>query len=250
VSSGIRDAGRARILAALAVCCTAAAPTAAQAGTGAGIRASFLPDRIGASATFTLAFKFSGGGRDEVPAPLSRAVVHLPAGLGINLREASVCPRARLQARGIQGCPAGALIGRGHALLELHPASQTITEDATLSAFRGPNAGGRPTIEILSQGYTPLEERTVITGVLQPDLAPYGLKLTLSIPPIPTLVGEPNASTASLSLTIGAGRGTRAHVAAEITVPHSCPAGGFPFAADFTFADGSTASASVLAPCP
>ena len=63
---------------------------------------------------------------------------------------------------------------------------------------------------------------------------------------------EPNASFVSLSLTIGGiGHSPRAHAAAgSILVPRSCPAGGFPFAADFTFADGSTASESAAVACP
>jgi hypothetical protein len=33
-------------------------------------------------------------------------------------------------------------------------------------------------------------------------------------------------------------------------MPRTCPAGGFPFAADFTFADQSTASATAKVACP
>jgi hypothetical protein len=33
-------------------------------------------------------------------------------------------------------------------------------------------------------------------------------------------------------------------------VPRRCPAGGFPFAASFTFADHSTASATTAVACP
>ena len=43
----------------------------------------------------------------------------------------------------------------------------------------------------------------------------------------------------------------RAHAAAgAVLVPRSCPAGGFPFAASFAFADGSSASASATVACP
>jgi hypothetical protein len=252
VTATVSRARRAAILA-LSACATLAAcaiiPAFAHADTVATIRPSFLPDRLGANTAFTFSLRFSSGA-EEVPAPLSRAVVHLPAGLHVDLGRVSSCSKARLQARGAAGCAQSSLVGRGHALLELHPASQTISEEATLSAFRGPNQHGRPVIEILSQGYTPLDERAVITGVLQPDLAPYGVKLAMSIPLIPTLLGEPNASTTSFSLTIGGPGRPRAHAAGAITVPRSCPAGGFPFAADFTFEDGSMANASARARCP
>ena len=245
--------GRAAIaLAALtACCCGAATPAFAQPETSASIRPMFLPDRLGASTAFTLSLGFSGGA-EGVPAPLSQVVVHLPAGLVINLRGVGTCAKAQLERKGASGCPSGSLIGRGHALLEVHAGSLTNPEEATVSVFRARNHGALPAFEIFGQGETPLDESTISTAVLGGGSAPYGLKLTVSVPPIPTLVFEPNASFKSLSLTIGGvGRGPRAHTAAgAIVVPHSCPAGGFPFAADFTFADESTASTTANVPCP
>jgi len=234
---------------ALALC--AVLPAFARADTLTTIHPSFLPDRLGASPAFTLALRLSGGA-EAVPAPLSRMVVHLPAGLGIGLRGASTCSQARLRQRGAAGCTSSSLLGRGGAILAVHAGSQTIPEEATLWAFRGPSQGGRPTLEILGQGETPLDERTLSTAVLGPDSAPYGSKLIVSVPPVPTLVGEPNASFLSLSLTIGgAGRHPRAHAAAgTITVPRSCPPGGFPLAVDLTFTDQSTASAAAKVACP
>jgi hypothetical protein len=228
----------------------------AQAETGASIRPSLLPDRLGASTALTLAFRFSAGeeeGVPAVPAPLSGMVVHLPAGLGIDLRGVKTCTKARLRRRGAAGCPQGSLVGRGHALAEAHTGSLTSPEEVTISVFRGPNQGSRPVLEIFGQGETPLQEHSISTAVLGPDRPPYGSKLTVSIPPLPTLHFEPDASFASLSLTIGrVGHSPRAHAAAGaiLLVPRSCPAGGFPFAASFKFADGSTASASATAACP
>lgn len=245
-------------LAALAACCgglvAAAPPVAAQPAepaTGASIHASFLPNRLGANTVFTLAIKFSGGS-ESVPAPLRREVLHLPAGLGIHLRGVRTCAKGRLQRKGAAGCPKGSLVGRGHALAEARTGSLTTPEQVTISVFRGPNHRGRPVLEILGQGYTPLSERTVSTAVLEPDRSPYGTKVTVSVPRIPTLRYEPDASLASLSLTLGRnGQGPRAHAAsATITVPRRCKAGGFPFAASFGFADGSSASASARVACP
>jgi hypothetical protein len=234
------------LLAALALI-GCAAPPAVAAATAASIHASLLPDRLGASTAFTLAARFSGG-EEGVPAPVRAIVLRLPAGLGIDVGGVQTCPRARLQRGGAAACPAASLVGRGHATLEVRAGSETIPEQAVLSAFRGPNAGNRPTLEVLSQGSTPLDERTISTGVLQPGSPPYGSELTVSIPPIPTLMYEPNASVISFSLTVGNVRAKAS--AGTITVPRSCPAGGFPFAASFTFAEHSSATASASVPCP
>ena len=126
----------------------------------------------------------------------------------------------------------------------------TITEEVALEAFLGPPQNLQPTFEILAQGYTPLDERMVFTGTVLPDSAPYGEELVLSIPPIPTLSLEPDASVVNFSLTIGAGNKGRRHNANTVVMPSSCPVGGFPFAAEFTYADGSTTSTLATAVCP
>jgi len=220
------------------------ASAAAQAATVASIRPSLRPDRLGASAALTLALGYSNSEEGEagVPAPVRTIVVRLPAGLRIDLRGVQSCPADRLRRQGAGGCPSGSLLGRGRATLEVHAGSQTLPEQAAVWAFRGPDRGASPTLELLSQGYTPLDERTISIGVLAGDGAPYGSKLTVSIPPIPTLVYEPDASLTSLSLTIGRDR--------SVGLPSSCPAGGFAFAAASTFADGSTATATASVPCP
>jgi hypothetical protein len=234
-------------------CATPAALTPAalaQPASTASFHPSFAPDRLGAGSALTLSFRFSGG-EEGVPAPLTGMVVRLPAGLSIDLRGVTSCAKSRLQSRGASGCASTSLLGRGHAQLEVHAGSQILPEESTISVFRGPNHGSQPTFEIFGQGETPLDESATSTAILGSDNAPYGSKLTVSIPPIPTVVYEPNASFTSMSLTVGGvGRGDRARPAPSIVLPHSCPAQGFPFAASFTFADGSTATAEAAAPCP
>jgi hypothetical protein len=230
-----------------------AGPSAAlaQPATDASMHASFLPDRLGASTALTLAVGFSGGA-EGVPAPVRQAILRLPAGLTIDLRGGAICSPSRLRRSGAAGCPAGSIVGRGHALADVYAGSLTVPEEAAVTVFRGPSHGGQQTFEIFGQGETPLYQSVISTAVLQPDSGPYGSKLTVSVPPIPTLVLEPDASIVSVSVTVGGiGRKPRAHTAAgSIHVPHSCPAGGFPFATAFTFADGSATSASATVPCP
>jgi hypothetical protein len=229
--------------------CTPAA--SAQPETGASISASFQPNRSGASTAVTLAIEFSGG-EEGVPAPLRKAVLELPAGMPLDLRRVAVCPPRQLNRHGASGCPSAALVGRGHGLLQARTGTLTSPEEAIISIFRGPNRGSLPTLEVLGQGETPLDEHVLSTAVVEPDSAPYGSRLTMSVPPIPTLVLEPNASFKSLTVTLGGvGHGPRAHLAGRvISVPDSCPSGGFPFATAFTFTDSSTANASTTVPCP
>jgi hypothetical protein len=235
------------ILAATVVLC-AVLPGMAQAGTTvATIKPSFAPDRLGAVTAVTMSVHFSNE-QGGVPAALSHAVVQLPPGLGIDPRGVGTCSKASLEANLGRNCPASALIGSGSALAVAHLGSLNLNENTTLSAWRGPNQGGHPTLEIAGEGLSPLQERVVASGVLEPDHAPYGQKLVMSIPPIPTIPLEPDASIQRFSVTIGFSARTRRE--GHLSVPRTCPAGGFPFAAEFTYADGSSSNSAAKVPCP
>jgi hypothetical protein len=228
-----------------------AAPSAlgAAEATTATIRASLAPNRLGAKAAFSFAIHYAGG-ELGVPSPVRRAVVHFPAGLKLDIPSVQDCDRAKLQAHGESGCPVRSQLGGGRATADVHVGSEVETEEATVWTFLGPLQDGEPTIEILGQGYTPLDERVVMSGTVLPDRAPYGEKLVISIPTIPTLPDEPAASPVSLSLTVGGKLHSGKRGAGWVVVPPRCPAGGFPFAAEFSYADGSTSRATARAPCP
>jgi hypothetical protein len=207
------------------------------------------PDRLGAKGDLTVTIRYVGG-EFGVPSPVRHSVLRLPAGLSIEIPKLRICPPARLRAHGPSGCPAESEIGSGHALVEVRAGSQLITEETQLWAFLGPPQDLEPTFEILGQGRTPIDERIVLSGRVFPAKPPYGEELVMSIPPIATLPFEPDASISSVSLTIGAKSLRPTREANVIVVPSSCPLGGFPFAAEFTYANGSSANTLTTALCP
>lgn len=234
------------VLAATAACLGAAPAAAPAASTSAAIQPAFAPYRLGTRIAATISLRFSGG-PDGVPAPLRGIVLRLPAGLRIDLAGVGVCEPSRLRNRGAAGCSSASLLGRGNALTKVHAGSQTLFEQVAVRVFRGPDRGGDPSFEILGHGDTPLYQNNLSTAVLGPDTTPYGSKLVVSVPPIPTIMGEPDASFSSLSLTIGRAAGGSP---AAVVLPRRCPAGGFFLAASFAYADGSTGNASARVPCP
>jgi hypothetical protein len=224
------------------------APCASAHALQAAIHPSFAPDRLGIGTAFTFAFTLQG--EQAAPPPALRAmVVHLPAGMSLDVRGLARCAPSRLGAGGPASCPRASVIGRGHSVLEVHAGSQTIPEEVAVQALLAPDRHGHIRLEIVGRGSTPLQQQTVSGAELSSDLAPYGSKLSVSIPPIPTVALEPDASILSWSLTIGRRGATRGH-AATVSVPRRCPAGGFPFAADFAFADHTSARALARIPCP
>jgi hypothetical protein len=235
----------ATLLSALVMCCAPA--VAVGMTTSVTVAPVLSPNRLHAKGALTLAFRYSGG-ELGVPSPVRKALLKLPAGLGLDIPALRSCSAARLRARGAGGCPPQSRIGSGHALVEARAGSQLITEHVNLWIFLGPLRNFQPTFEVLGEGDTPLQKRIVLSGTVAPDHAPYGEDLVMNIPPIPTLRLEPDASIAELTLTVG----TRARRAGAntVVVPGSCPVSGFPFAAEFTYANGSSGGASATALCP
>jgi hypothetical protein len=223
--------------------------TIASPETSATITPVLSPNRLGARGALTFTIRYAGGAFG-VPTPVRRSILQFPAGLSLDIPSLRSCSVAHLRARGSSGCPAQSEIGSGHALMEAHAGSLTITEDVALQIFLGPPHNLEPTFEILGQGYTPIDERMVFSGEVLPDHAPYGEELEMSIPPIPTIALEPDASIVTFSLTIGASNRRREPDANTVLSPSSCPAGGFPFAAEFTYSDGSVGNALATAKCP
>jgi hypothetical protein len=252
-----RLTSRARLCAALlavqASLMLACATPASSAPTGgsqapATIAASFHPDRLGAMGALTITMDFAESAVGEPP-PLRRSVLRLPTGLGIEIPHLRSCDLYRLQLLGARGCPAQSLLGVGRALVRAPLGSQSLGESISLWLFLGPLRNLQPTFAMLAQGYTPFDERVVLSGTVLPDNPPYGEDLVLPVPAIGTLPLEPQAQVASVSLTIGSPR--RSARASNTTIePTHCPPGGFPFAAELTYSDGSTRDISTATPCP
>jgi hypothetical protein len=230
------------LCAALALC--ASLPAGAQAATTATLTPSLSPDKLGATTALTLAVRYSNT-EIGLPAPVSGMVLHLPAGLEVNLGGA-ICTKAHVLAHNGRKCPPSSRVGTGSALAAGRIGDKTVDESATLTAYRDADQG----LALVGLGLTPLEERVVLTGVVELDEPPYGLELKMKVPPIATLPTEPNASTLHISLTLGSARRGRGGRGGLIQMPRSCPAGGFPFAADFTYAGGGTSETVAKVPCP
>jgi hypothetical protein len=247
-----KNVGLGVALAALSICAAPPLPAQAQtavAQTSATITPSLSPDRLGAKGALVVTIGYAGG-EFGVPAPVRRALLRLPAGLSLEIPELRSCAVGRLWARGAGGCPAQSEIGHGHALVEARAGSQIVSEEISLWVFLGPLLSSGPTFAVLGQGRTPFDERLVLPGTVVSDNPPYGEDLVVLISPIPTLPLEPDASIVAMSLTVGVSHPRHPREANTVVVPSVCPAGGFPFAAEFTYADGSTGGALATSSCP
>jgi len=262
-----------------AVVLALATATSAGATPAVSATASFQPDRLGSPTSLVYSFAVSDPS-GLLPTPLARVAAMLPAGSIIDTTGLATCPSLiALAARGPSACPTQSFAGFGSAQAGAVLGPDTINETATMTIFLGPSTPGHTVLDFYAEGTTPVLEELAFTGTEAPASPPFGLQFVVNIPTIPTVPGGPDASILSLTSTIGApnaayyvtkrvrttvtervngrtrkvARTVRRRVLQRVrglVVPKRCPAGGFPFALAFTFADGSTATAPVTIPCP
>jgi hypothetical protein len=240
---------RASIALALCACMPAAASAA---GVKVKLSASFKPERLGSATTVSFRVELAG---NTTPAPLLTGVeLAYPSNLGIATSGLGVasCDPAVLEAHGPAACPANSRMGSGSALVEIPIGPQVVRETARVALVAGP--AQEDFLQLLASvtGETPVATRIVLSTKLLPG------RLQIAVPPIPSLPEAPYASVVQLRATIGGqltyyerrGAKTIAYKPRGIGLPRSCPRGGFPFAARFSFFGGEHAAARAVVACP
>ncbi len=243
----------AALLAATAHSATAAAPAVT-------LSAAFKPLTLGRRTTLEFGFRFAAPPR-QVPPPLVGMELRYPNELGIGLSGLGLedCTVAEMEANGPGGCPPDATMGFGEVFSGIVLGTQIVSELAHVTVMRAPDQEGHLAVLFYANGATPVDARIIFPGLLLPSPAPFGGVVNIAVPLVETLPGAPYVSVISLRSTIGPrkvvyyeqvdGR-TLAYRPRGILLPPRCPRGGFPFAARFTFADGSKASAKTTVECP
>jgi hypothetical protein len=150
-------------------------------------------------------------------------------------------------------------MGFGSAIGQLAAEGAVVPEQAEVAIVRGPTREGHLALLFYVNGSEPVRAQIVFPGLLVPASPPFGGAVSLAVPLIPSWPEGPNVALVRLRSTLGPEhltyyrdvRGkTTAYTPQGILLPRLCPRGGFGFAAVFAFADGSTAHASAIVPCP
>jgi hypothetical protein len=251
---------RVALIAMAAAClCLYSAATASAAQTVA-LSAAFTPYRLGVPTTIDLNLQIQAPA-GEIPSALTEVEVRYPQNLGFALSGLglAVCSSSTLEAAGTSGCPANSIMGRGNALAELRFGPQLVTENASISIARAPDQEGHIALLLYASGPSPVNTQILSPAQLLPAGPPFGGRLNMQLPVIPSVPGAPDVAIVSLRVTLGP-RGltyyeqtegsTLAYTPKGILLPTTCPRGGFPFAATFSFLDGSHPVARTSVPCP
>jgi hypothetical protein len=233
-------------------------PITAHAAQSTTLHVAFTPERLGQATTVEFGIQIAPTA-NSVPSPLTELDLSYPGNLGIAVSGLGLdtCSQSRLEADGPEGCPADSRMGKGSALAEIPIGPQAIHETANVAIVRAPAKDGQLALLFYANAATPVSEQITFPGQLFP--APDHGSLHIEVPLITSLPGGPNAAITELHATLGPrGLTYYEHVHGKnvsyhpngILLPDSCPRGGFPFAASFTFEDGSHTSTSTTVPCP
>jgi hypothetical protein len=234
--------------------------SAAHASQRVSLTVALTPERLGAGTTIEYGFRVSAP-HGRVPSPLSGVELLYPANIGLITSGLGLatCSSATLELFGPEACPANSLMGHGSALVEIPVGPTVISETGQITTWMGPPRNGRVSLLFYAEGRSPVLAELIFPGLVLDAPAPYGGRLATQIPEIPTLPEAPDAAVVQLHATLGPKEVTYyerrrhrrvAYTPNGIVLPHSCPRGGFPFAAIFSFLDGSRARARTDVPCP
>ena len=224
------------------------------------LKTSFSPDRLGASTTIGFSFEVSTS-EGAAPPPLTAVDLYMPAQMnyGQTTLGLAICQPAVLLAQGPSGCSPNSRLGYGSAFVEVPFGTGSGHELPEIQALMGPPIDGNMDVLFYANGQTPVSAQLVFVGEVLPATGVFGSQLSTAVPAIPSVPNGPDVSIVRVQATIGPshltyykhrhGKRVPFHPIG-IGVPERCPTGGFPFTAQFTFQDGSHATASDTVPCP
>jgi hypothetical protein len=243
---------RSALSSASAFALSALIPTVAFGGQTATISARFTPEHLAAATAISFGFQIAAD--DEAPEPLLGVELSYPRSLGIGTSGLGVaaCSAESLELLGPKVCPPDSRMGTGSALVGIRIGPELVEEPVSLTLFSAPSTDGRLHLLVYASGRAPVLAGLVLGGVLAAG------RITVSVPPIPSLPEASYVAVSRLQLTLGGNltyyertkRGLVAYRPPGVSLPESCPRGGFRFAASFAFLGGTHANARTAVRCP
>lgn len=217
----------------------------------------FTPYKLGAPTNLSAStvFKLTGA----IPTPVTNVLAFGPAGVTVNVNGTGTCEKALLEQKGPSGCPADSRIGFGGGTGLVEIGHEQVKEPFTLDFFLAPREHGHLAFYIYVNATSPVAIELILTAKEVQGPKPYGLGVSVEIPPIPTLPGAAYASTESAYFTFGSqhvayyhtvhGKQQLVHVKG-VVLPKRCPQAGFPFKVTIGFIDGTQSTDSYTLRCP
>jgi hypothetical protein len=147
----------------------------------------------------------------------------------------------------------------GSALVAVPFQPVPVYEHVNITIISAPVQNGHLALLFYAEGKTPIGAEIVFPGLILPASAPYGGRVQAALPAFESDPGGPRVTVTQLRSTIGplhvlyfeeAHGEPILYTPKGILLPKTCPHGGFPFAAEFSFLDGSHTTAHATVACP
>ncbi len=232
----------------------------ARAAETAKLAVGFSPYRLGVNSAFTFAIQV-GSTTGAVPSAATSFALRLPAGMGLSSDQLglSVCRRESLQAGGAEGCPHEAVMGSGTAMLVNAAGSERLEVPAAVTVLMAPAQHEQTQLFFYAEGQSDVIAELIFQGYSTGLARPFGTLIAATIPPTVGVPDTPPAALTNMTVTLAPpelmyvkrvhGRTVRYHPKG-LAVPTACPAGGFPFAVELGFVDGTSTEATTRLACP
>jgi hypothetical protein len=223
------------------------------------LKVAFSPNRPSASTTIHFGFRVVTAD-GEVPSPVTAIALELPPGMGLGLMTLgeSICTSRVLEAEGLSGCSPNAVMGLGHALIELPVGSEKVRSTAAVKIFMGTPVHQHTVMLFDAISVRPVSTEILFPGQLVQNSGGPGASLDTLIPAIPTWPEGADASVVTMQSTLGPEHLTYFHRVHGVRMPYHpvgmavpavCPRGGYRFVLHLGFLDGSSAAAVGHVPC-
>jgi hypothetical protein len=194
-------------------------------------KASKKKKKVGTKVKISLSLKKADGTQ---PSPTTRSVVTLPKGMGLNYTKFETCDQAKLVASGPSGCSKKSKVGSGRLTAGAEPVIPSV--NGTVTAFNGKNK--TYLLYVVPEISSPL----VIPGKLK------GNVLDFTVPLVPTLPGQPNATLTFFEVSTGGKTKKGKKTINYLENPTKC-SGGYLWKIAFTYENGESLAPTDSAPC-
>lgn len=181
--------------------------------------------------------------------PAATETVKLMFGKGLKFNNSAfpTCSLATINAnKNLSKCPKGSIVGKGTARAIGFLGGVGVPEDLTVTAVNSPGN----TLQLFVSGSKPLRISGPITGKLSKASGKYGYRLDVTIPKnlrevLPGVYAPLVAFHVDVKATTTKGKGKKAKKVNYVETT-SCPKGGFPFEAGFSFDQAAPFTAGPL----
>jgi hypothetical protein len=207
----------------------------------------FSSGYLGQGGSLTAEWSLEGSEYEGHVDPLKELTLQLPTGASLTQEGFETCAASVLEQRGPAACPAGSYAGeRGTFSGLVSFGTEHVYEAGAVQPFFGPHGE----LLLFVSGYSPVAIELVARAIYEPATAQYGPGLKITVPPIETVPGAPNASIIGITLDLGATRTESGNLVHSVTLP-ACHVGEvLRWNSEATFENNSLVEAATGRPCP